>query len=368
MQGGGVGLATGEHATDEPVAKRGESRRIAVGVGGSGGMGCMHAENLRWKGPGARWAAVADPDTARAEELAERCGPATVFEDPVELIRDRGIEAVVVASPDPTHAPLVLECLRNEKPVLCEKPLAANSHAALEVVEAEVGLGKRLVQVGFMRRYDPQHVAVKEAVESGAVGTPVLFKGWHRNAGFGQGRGSESVVISATIHDLDSTRWFLGQEIEEVYARGVNTEAQLGENVWDLQLIQLSTTGGRIGTIETYVTGRYGYEVGVEIVGERGTVQTSPPTGAVVRREGIASQRIEQDWLDRFGVAYEVEARLWVESLLNGTPGGPDAWDGYASLVVAEACIASLRSGSPERVAGLDRPALYGGQDPGATR
>ena len=368
MQGGGVGLATGEHATDDPVAKRAESRRIAVGVVGSGGMGCMHAENLRWKVPGARLAAVADPDTARAEELAERCGPATVFEDPVELIRARSIEAVVVASPDPTHAPLVLECLRNEKPVLCEKPLADSSQAALEVVEAEVGLGKRLVQVGFMRRYDPQHVAVKEAVESGSVGAPVLFKGWHRNVGFGSGKGSESVVTSATIHDLDSIRWYLGQEIAEVYARGVNTEPEIGENVWDLQLIQLLTTGGCMGTIETYVSSRYGYEVGVEIVGERGTVQTSPPTGAVVRREGAVSQRIEQDWLERFRTAYEIEARLWVESLFNGASGGPDAWDGYVSLVAAEACIASLRSGSPERIAKLDRPELYGEREPGADR
>jgi myo-inositol 2-dehydrogenase / D-chiro-inositol 1-dehydrogenase len=361
-------LATGERAKEAAAARRAESGQIAVGVVGSGGMGCMHAENLRWKVPGARLAAVADPDTVRAEELAGRCGPAAVFEDPVDLIRDPGIEAVVVASPDPTHAPLVLECLRNEKPVLCEKPLADSSSAGLQVVEAEIDLGKRLVQVGFMRRYDPQHVAVKEAVESGTVGAPMLFKGWHRNVGFGQGRGSESVVVSATIHDLDSTRWFLGQEIAEVYARGVNTEPELGEDVWDLQLIQLLTTGGRMGTIETYVTARYGYEVGVEIVGERGTVQTSPPAGAVVRREGMVSQRIEQDWLERFRAAYEVEARLWVESLLDGTPGGPDAWDGYASLVAADACVASLRSGSPERVARLERPAFYGGQVPGAGR
>jgi myo-inositol 2-dehydrogenase/D-chiro-inositol 1-dehydrogenase len=368
MQEGGTGLATGERAKDDPVARRAESGRIAVGVVGSGGMGCMHAENLRWKVPGARLTAVADPDTTRAEELAGRCGPATVFEDPVDLIRDPGIEAVVVASPDPTHAPLVLECLRNAKPVLCEKPLADSSSAALQVVEAEVGLGRRLVQVGFMRRYDPQHVAVKEAVESGTIGEPVLFKGWHRNVGIGECRGSESVVVSATIHDLDSTRWFLGQEIAEVYARGANTEPELDKDFWDLQLIQLLTTGGRMGTIETYVTSRYGYEVGVEVVGERGIVQTSPPTGAVVRREGAASQRIEQDWLDRFRAAYEVEARLWVESLLDGTPGGPDAWDGYASLVAADACVASLRSGSPERVARLDRPAFYGGREHRADR
>ena len=338
----------------------GEFERISVGVIGTGGMGGMHAENLYSRVPGARLAAVADLDTARAGKLAGRSGSAAVFEDSVELIRDDDVEAVVIASPDPTHAPLVLECLKCDKPVLCEKPLADSADAALEVVEAEVELGKKLVQVGFMRRYDPQHAAVKEAVESGSVGAPVVFKGWHRNADVDTGITSEWVVINATIHDIDSARWFIGEEIDEVYVLGVNTAPKLGEGVWDVQLIQFSTTGGRMGSIETNVVSGYGYEVGVELVGERGVVSTAPPAGAVVRQDFAAFQRIEQDWLDRFQAAYVTQVQDWVESLANAGPTGPDAWDGYASLVVADACIASLRSGTPEKVAKLDRPALYG--------
>jgi myo-inositol 2-dehydrogenase / D-chiro-inositol 1-dehydrogenase len=338
------------------------SEQIAVGVIGTGGMGGMHAENLHAKVAGARVAAVADVDAARAGKLAEKCGSAAVFQDAVELIRDDSVEAIVIASPDPTHAPLTLECLKNEKPVLCEKPLADSADAALKVVEAEVELGGKLVQVGFMRRYDPQHVAVKEAVVSGAVGTPVLFKGWHRNLDLDPGITSEWVVINATIHDIDSARWFIEEEIEEVFVRGVNTAPKLGEDVWDLQLIQFSTTGGRMGSIETNVVSGYGYEVGVEIVGEQGAVQTAPPTGAVVRRDRAASQRIENNWLERFHTAYVIEVQQWVESLSSGRPAGPDAWDGYASLVVADACIASLRSGTPQKVAKLEPLALYGSE------
>jgi myo-inositol 2-dehydrogenase/D-chiro-inositol 1-dehydrogenase len=253
----------------------------------------------------------------------------------------------------------VLECLRTEKPVLCEKPLAGSAEAALEVVEAEAGLGRKLVQVGFMRRYDPQHVAVKEAVASGAVGAPVVFKGWHRNADLDPGIDSEWVVINATIHDIDSARWFIEEEIEEVYVRGMNTAPKLGEDVWDVQLIQFSTTGGRMGSIETNVVSGYGYEVGVEVVGESGVVRTAPPAGAVVRRDFAASQRIEEGWLDRFQAAYVIEVQEWVASLQSGRPTGPDAWDGYASLVVADACIASLRSGSPKKVRRQGVPALY---------
>jgi myo-inositol 2-dehydrogenase/D-chiro-inositol 1-dehydrogenase len=286
-----------------------------------------------------------------------------VYRDPLYLIRDKAVEAVVIASPDPTHLPLVLECLEMEKPVLCEKPLADNAGGAFEIVEAEIELGRKLVQVGFMRRYDPQHVAVKEAVASGAIGEPVLFKGWHRNLDQEPGLHSEAVIINSTIHDLDSARWFLGEEIGEVYVLGTNTAPKLGKNVLDLQLIQFSTTGGRLGTIETNVVSGYGYEVGVELVGELGTAQLGPSSGAVVRRERTVSQRVEEDWLERFHEAYVIELRNWIASLGNGTLTGPDAWDGYASLVVADACIASLRSGSPQKVPTLEVPALYSRED-----
>ncbi len=332
--------------------------QISVGVVGTGGMGGMHAEILQSEVANARLAAVADLDTERAGKVAEKSG-AAVFTDAEEMIRDENIDAVVVASPDPTHAPLVKECLRLEKPVLCEKPLADSADAALEVVQAEVKLGRKLVQVGFMRRYDPQHVAAKEAIDTGSVGAPVVFKGWHRNADLDPGIDSEWVVINAMIHDIDSARWFIEEEIEEVYVRGKNTAPKLGEEVWDVQLVQFSTTGGRMGSIETNVVSNYGYEVGVEVVCERGIVGTALPAGAIVRQDHAASKRITEGWYDRFRTAYVTELKEWVESVSTGVPTGSDAWDGYTSLVVADACIASLRSGSPEKVKKLEVPELY---------
>jgi myo-inositol 2-dehydrogenase / D-chiro-inositol 1-dehydrogenase len=151
--------------------------RIAVGVVGAGGMGAAHAENLHARVKGVQVVAVMDADPARAEEVAARYGSASVFGDAHEMIADDGVEAVVIASPDPTHAELTLECLRRKKPVLCEKPLATTAEDALEVVEAEVGVGRKSVEVGFMRRYDPQHLGVRDAVARGDVGRPVLLKG-----------------------------------------------------------------------------------------------------------------------------------------------------------------------------------------------
>lgn len=335
-----------------------KSDRVSVGVVGTGGMGGIHAGVLQTEVANARLAAVADLDTDRAEKVAGKSG-AAVFTDAEEMIRDDAVDAVVVASPDPTHAPLVKECLRLEKPVLCEKPLADSAEAALEVVEAEVELGRKLVQVGFMRRYDPQHVAAKEAIDAGSVGAPVVFKGWHRNADVPFTIDSEWVVINAMIHDIDSARWFIEEEIEEVYVRGKNTAPKFGEEVWDVQLAQFFTTGGRMASIEVNIVADYGYEVGVEVICERGIVQTALPAGAVVRQSLTASKKITEGWYDRFLTAYTTEVKQWVESVISGVPTGSDAWDGYASLVVADACLASLRSGSPEKVTKLEVPELY---------
>lgn len=350
----------------ENNGKRGDGR-LLVGVVGTGGMGGMHATCLHRKVSGARVTAVSDVDADRAGKVAQDCGGAAVFGDAVEMIQDDGVEAVVVASPDTTHVGLVSECLRLGKPVLCEKPLATSPEEAMGIVEAEVELGRKLVQVGFMRRYDPQHVDVKNVVTSGDIGDPVLFKGWHRNAEIPPGVDSGWVVTNAAIHDLDSARWMLGGEVEEVFVRGANTTGSSG-GVFDLQLIHLTFSGGRLATIEVNVDARFGYEVGVEVVGVKGTAHTAPPAGATVRLDRSFAQKVDGDWLDRFEPAYTIELQKWTEAIEGGSAPEPDAWDGYVSLVMAEACIASIRSGRPEAVSLPEEPALYAAETSGVAR
>ncbi len=134
---------------------------MTIGVIGTGGMGTRHAVNLHQHVVGARVAAVYDLDPERAGAAAKAVGGARVVADPLELIGDPRVDAVVIASPDPTHAELAAACLMQRKPVLCEKPLATTSAVAREIVEKEVAIGRRLISVGFMRRFDPAHLAVK---------------------------------------------------------------------------------------------------------------------------------------------------------------------------------------------------------------
>ena len=361
---------------------RNDQSLLSVGVIGTGGMGARHARNLHNRTSQANVAAIMDVDLDRARSVAAECGGARVFDDAEEVIRADDVQALVIASPDATHRVLALECLRQNKPVLCEKPLARTAADAKDIVEAESQLGRRLVQVGFMRQYDPRHVAVKKALDSGSVGRPILFTGWHRNQESYPGMTSALVVIGSCIHDLYSAQWLLGQEIEEVFIRGTSTgwtskdctspgEPSNGETtaagsdgVLDLQLVQMALSGGCLAAIEVNMNARYGYEVGVQVTGEHGIVGTEPALGAVLRRDETCSQRVDSDWLERFDTAYRIEIQQWVKSVQNGSAEGPSAWDGYTTLLAAEACVRSLESGIPEKLKPIQRPAFYKPSEP----
>lgn len=336
------------------------SETISVGVIGSGGMGARHAETLSNTISGARVGGVMDLDRQRAEKLAATCGEdVMVFEDGQALIQHDDIDALVITTPDETHAGLVMDCLRNEKPVFCEKPLATAVKDAYGIVDAEVEFGRKAVQVGFMRRYDPQHLDVKNAIDAGEIGQPVLYKGTHRNVRAREGTSSESILVNSAVHDLDAARWMLGQEIEEVYVHGTDTGSAVDDEVMDLQVIQLKLGAGCLANIEVYVNAGYGYEVDLEVVGDRGTIHIAPANAPEVRTERSAGHAVEGDWLERFPSAYALEMRRWIENLHAGKLTGPDAWDGYVSLLAVDACAASLRSGEKESFEAPERPKLY---------
>jgi len=333
---------------------------ISIGVIGAGGMGSRHAVNLQRHVKGAQVVAIYDLDQARAEQVAEECGSAKAFQDPAQLIQDAGIDAVVIASPDPTHAEFVHACLQQHKPVLCEKPLATKADEALKIIEAEQALGRRLIATGFMRRFDPQHVAVRQVVAAGEIGRPILFKGVHRNPMIPPHLPGEVVVTNSAIHDIDSARWLLGQEVTEVFVRGVRTHTSFSDETRDMVLIQMALSGECLATAEVSVAVEYGYEVSAEIIGERGTALTLQPDDALVRAREARSVAVPRNHLARFQEGYILELTDWVHSAQTGQAfTGATAWDGYMSLLVTDACIQSLQSGTPISVSTPARPGFY---------
>jgi myo-inositol 2-dehydrogenase/D-chiro-inositol 1-dehydrogenase len=325
-------------------------QQLSIGVIGAGSMGSRHAENLHQLVSGARVVAVYDLDPGRAAMVAAALD-ARPFMDAQSLIEDPGVDAVVIASPDDTHAAFARAVMEAGKPVLCEKPLATSAADARSVMQAERAAGRRLLSVGFMRRFDPQHVAVKQAVASGTVGRLLLLKGYSREQMMSNDRSVESILTNSMVHDFDAMRWYMQEDPVEVFARGLRSRSQFDAAGRDLILAQFVFPDGRMASIEGSFAVEYGYDIAVQAVCERGVCETREPAGAAIRSGQVQTVRIALDWLERFQTAYVAEFQAWVDSLRSGGifPGAHGR-DGYRALVLAEACLRSMRSGQPERI------------------
>lgn len=321
---------------------------VAVGVIGAGVMGAHHAALLRDGVGGARLMAVCDADPARAKAAAG--GHAKTFADPLALIADPGVEAVVVASPDATHADLALACLAAKKPLLLEKPLAASAAEGFRVVEAEAAGGQRLIQVGYMRRFDGAYLAMRAALEAGELGEPVLLHNVHRNQSAPAWFTGAMPLTNSFVHEIDASRWLLGREM--VAAR---VQAAPGG---DPLLITLEAEGGVLVSTELFLNAGYGYHVHAELVGREGTVAMAPPTLALLNRGGRGGLAYPELWVPRFAGAYRDQMAAWLRSLATGRPAGASAWDGYVATAVAEQVATGLGGGAVP-ITLPDRPGLY---------
>jgi myo-inositol 2-dehydrogenase / D-chiro-inositol 1-dehydrogenase len=314
-----------------------------IGIVGLGVMGAGHLRTFA-DVPAASVVAVSDVDLARARLVAGE--HVEVYADPLALIRAEDVDAVLIASSDATHAGFVLACLEAGKPVLCEKPLANSAAESLSVIEAEAALGRRLVQVGFMRRFDAAYAEVKRGVDEGRIGAPLMVHCAHRNASVPPTYTTEMLVTSSGTHEIDVVRWLTGEEIVSARVLTPRVTSRARDGVRDPQVLILETENGVLVDVEVFANAGYGYDIRCELVGEAGTLALEPA--------------VTPGFLERFGDAYLRELTDWVDAISDGGPRGPTAWDGYAASAVADACLASLASGRQVPVELAPRPALYG--------
>jgi myo-inositol 2-dehydrogenase / D-chiro-inositol 1-dehydrogenase len=332
---------------------------VRVGVIGVGSMGRTHVRTLSGSVPAAEITAIADTIAGSAEGLAREVGVEATYADGLELIHDPNTDAVVIASPLDSHERLVLACLELGKPVLCEKPLASTADAAWRVVEAELARGRQLVQVGFMRRFDAAYVDLRARLRRGDVGTPVLVYSTHRNATVPPGFGTELIIKDTVVHDVDTVRWLLGEELIKATVFTPRPSSRAPDGVRDPQLAVFETDSGALVQVEAFVHAGYGYDIRCEVVGESGTLTLAPPPSTHVRRGGHAGVEVPMGFQERFASAYVAELQTWVDSIARGTLAGASAWDGYAASAVCEAAWQSLTTGRPATVALNRRPDLY---------
>lgn len=331
---------------------------VRVAVIGAGLMGADHAKIVVEEMPGATLQVVCDMDTVRARKVADAHGAADVASNPEAVIARADVDAVIVASPDFTHAPLSLACINAGKKVLCEKPLSQSSAECLSIMQAEQEVGQKFVQLGFMRRYDQSYIEMKEAIENGTLGRVLMMHNFHRNVETPASDFTGAMAITNSApHEFDVVRHVLGTEYAWISAFQPKRSDRRVAPVF----MVLETVDGQLVNIEINNNAAYGYDVRAELVGEQASICMSHVAYTHLERSLGVHTGYDADWRTRYFDAYRRQNRAFLRFV--DTDVFPEiassCWDGYAAAVAAEAGVTALASGQKQLVTMISKPEFY---------
>ena len=328
---------------------------VRLGVIGCGRIGRVHADSIDVH-PRAELARVYDPFEAAAREVGTAFG-AEWGTDVDAVLGDPSIDAVVVASPTPTHVDLLTRAVRAGKAVLCEKPIDLDL-ARVDACRAEIGALADRVMVGFNRRFDPSFRDIRTRVEAGEVGTLEQLTIISRDPApppAAYVATSGGLFRDMTIHDFDMACYFLG-EVVEVTATGANLVSDEIAAAGDIDgaVVVLRGANGALASITNSRRCAFGYDQRLEAFGELGMLSAANQLPTSVRFSGADRTEVAAPYhnffLDRYTPAYRAEMDHFVTAVETGSVPSPGFTDGRAALVLADAANESLRTGSTVKV------------------
>lgn len=332
---------------------------LRIGVIGCGGMGRDHIRRLMGTIPNCTVVGCADYLMEVAQKVADQYG-IIAFQTGEELIASKDVDAVVIASIDSTHKHYILEALKYEKYVFCEKPLSETIEDCEEVIAAETKIGKRLVQIGFMRRYDRGYAEMKRIISSGELGAPLIVHAAHRNVTQNDDYTTEMAIANTAVHEFDVIRWLL----EDEYTSGQVLKVRQSScspitRFENPQLVLLETASGARIDVEVQLADGYAYDIQCQVVCEKGTINLPDPYAVTIRSNATRSTPLLKNWTNRFIEAYDIEFTQWVQSVIDDKITGPSSWDGYAACITADAVNRSRGSNQFFPIEMIAKPDLY---------
>jgi len=332
-------------------------KKLKIGIIGAGRIGKLHAENIMHHVIQAELVAIADVFVDQIKDWAEGLGIKTVTKDYKDILNNSEIEAVLICSPTNMHADFIIEAAKAGKHIFCEKPIDLSADRVKAALNAAKAAGVKL-QIGFNRRFDHNHKAVRDAVAEGKVGQPHIIQITSRDPApppIEYVKASGGLFLDMTIHDFDMARYLAGSEVEEVYAAGaVLVDPAIGEaGDIDTAVITLKFENGAIGVINNSRRATYGYDQRVEVFGSNGSAEDlndTPSTRIISNADGIISEKPKYFFLERYNDSFIEEMKEFVNAVLNDTATPVTGEDGLKPVLIALAAKKSLEENRPVKI------------------
>jgi myo-inositol 2-dehydrogenase / D-chiro-inositol 1-dehydrogenase len=322
---------------------------------GAGLIGRVHGRNIA-ANPRAKLQYVYDVNTEAAKQLASGLG-AKVASSPEEIWAANDVDAVLIASSTNTHADLLSGAIRAHKPVYCEKPIDLNMDRVKTVVQ-EVYSANIPIMIGFSRRFDPNHLGVREAIQNGTIGKVEMM---HLTSRAQELPPISYVKVSGgqfrdqTIHFFDLACWLADEAPIEVYAAGaVLVDPAIGEaGDIDTSMLILKMPNGALCHIDNSRRTAYGYDERIEVFGSKGMVQSNrKPTREVALYTGtkVISEGLHPGWFERFESSFALALDAFISTLEGKKVDYPSLMDGLRAQIIAEAAVESLHKDQPVKI------------------
>jgi myo-inositol 2-dehydrogenase/D-chiro-inositol 1-dehydrogenase len=331
-------------------------KKVKIAVIGTGRMGSVHCRNIVRSIPNAELVAACDIRLEVAQAVADELGIQRVVKDYHDLLSDKDIEAILIASSTDTHAFIMKDVANAGKHIFCEKPLALELDKIDDALNTIEKAGVKL-QVGFNRRFDKSFQHVREIVTSGEIGRPCILRITNRDPDFPAMeflRVSGGIFLDLAIHDFDMVRFQLGEVVEVYAAGGVLIEPKLNEfGDIDTDVVILKFASGAVGTIDNSRKAVYGYDQRLEVFCSNGTamanneVETTTVKG---NTDGFLSAKLPYFFMQRYAPCYVEEVREFIECIRDDKPTPTSGADGRAAVVLGYAAWKSVRENRPVKV------------------
>jgi len=329
---------------------------LRVAVIGTGFIGSVHAKNIA-RHPDAQLVAVTDANMEFARKIAATTGAKAVA-DIAEILKDKDVQAVLIATPTNTHVDYLKRAANAGKAIYCEKPIGLDYVEAEEAVRAVRAAGVP-VMLGFNRRFDASHAALKEAVERGEVGRIEIVQLTSRGPQpppISYVKVSGGQLRDQTIHFFDLLRWLTNDEPVEVYAIGAAlVDPAIGEaGDVDTSIVSIRMASGALCQIDSSRRAAYGYDERLEVFGSEGMAESARQSLrglSLYKGRQILKDGLHPGWFERIEQSYYEAIDAFLKSIEKGTPPSPSLEDGLKAQLIADKATASMKTGQPIKVA-----------------